>query len=72
MASTTPPGSGGELGGAGGSDGAGSNASGPANLNDDLGVANLESSATGQSGPIDPAPLPDENTDAASVGEAVS
>lgn len=69
LASATPPGSGGELGGAGGSDGAGSNASGPANLNDDdlgaagLGVANLESSATGQSGPIDPNPLPDYGTE---------
>lgn len=61
---TTPANPGGELGGAGGSDGSGTSVSGPANLNDDdlgvagLGVANLESSATGNSGPIDPIPLP--------------
>ncbi len=59
-ADSPPPDHGGELGGAGGSDGVGSSVSGPANLNDDdlgaagLGVANLGSSATGDSGPIDP------------------
>ena len=69
-AGSMPPATGGELGGAGGSDGTGSSVSGPANFNDDdlgaagLGVANLESSATGNSGPIDPHPLPGFDNDA--------